>query len=277
MRDAPDLSVAGDNDSWILLDRQTEDGYPLVVLARTGNASVVDAVRNDFVTVVRAIADSDLVNDGRMPLHSDRLYPVEEGIAQALSAIGVGALHVASITGDGQRRMIYTHGEPLDFAPLLERFCPDGYALNAGLDEKQSLIDLITPTAIDVKLNGDMSVISHLEKNGDDGTVQRRTDFWFYGDTERLAELAEELGQSGFVFDRWLAEPDGVVLSRETSVDLEIFRNLTPMLVDAAEKHGVEYDGWETSVVRSGDDEVTPAVASKPISILTKIFGAKKN
>lgn len=278
MTGAPDRSVAGDNDSWILFDRLTEDGYPLVVLARTGNAIVEHALRNDLVTVVCATADIALVNDGGMPQHTDRLYPVEEGLTRELGAFDIGAFHVASVTGDGLRRMIFAHATPLDFAPVLELFQPEGYALSAAApDDRELLINLVRPSGLDRQLNGDLRVISNLQKNGDNGLVPRRTDFWFYGEPARLAFLVEELGPWGYAVDRWLEDPQGVVLFSETSVDFDTFREITPVLVGAAEKHGVEYDGWETFVVRPGIAEPAPATAPKPQSLLSKLFGAKKN
>jgi hypothetical protein len=276
--DAPDRSVAGDNDTWILFDRLTDDGYPLVVLARTGNAVVEHALRNQIVTVVSGAADVSLVNDRGMPQHTDRLYPVEEGLARELSAFDVGAFHVASVTGDGQRRMVFAHATALDFGPVLQLFHPEGYTLSVvTFDDREVLVDLVTPTSLDRQLNGDMGVISNLQKNGDDGLVPRRTDFWFYGELEHLASLVEELGPWGYVVDRWLEDPQGVVLFSETSVDFDTFRGITPVLVGAAEKHGVTYDGWETFVVRLGVAEVVPSTAPKPKSLLSKLFGAKKN
>ena len=37
MSEEIDQTVGGDHDTWILFNRETVDGYPLVVLARTGN------------------------------------------------------------------------------------------------------------------------------------------------------------------------------------------------------------------------------------------------
>jgi hypothetical protein len=136
---------------------------------------------------------------------------------------------------------------------------------------------LITPTTIEQQLNGDMSVITNLEQNGDYGRAPRKTDFWFYGATSQLGALVADLEPWGFSVDHWLEDPEGVVLTCQTSVDLTTFRELTPILVGMADRHGVTYDGWETFIVRADAPATQLPSQPKPQSMLSKLFGAKKN
>lgn len=277
MTEAPDQSVAGDNDHWMLFERLTSDGYPLIVLARTGNMLVENQLRDGNLTVVRCRADASIVNENGLPRHTDRIYPLEDILAQKLFAADVGVLHAASVSGDGERRMVYAHADPLNFAPMLEGLAVEDYALSVARPvNRVEIIDLITPTVIDVQLNGDRDVISNLEKHGDDCSVSRKTDFWFYGAKDGLQGLAADLEPWGYSVDHWLDETDGVVLTSDTSVEFGVFREITPVLVGTAEKHGVTYDGWETFVVGKGKSEVEPP-KPQSTSLLSKLFGAKKN
>ena len=272
-----DQSVAGDNDSWILFERLTSDGYPLVVLARTGNPLVETALQEGSVTAVHCRADAAIVNDIGMPQHTDRIYPVEDRLALELGAFDIGALHVASVSGDGERRMIYSHARPINFTPILDQLSVEGYALSAAsLTDRPALIELVTPTIIDRKLHGDQEVISNLQKHGDDGSTARKTDFWFYGEKDRLLGLIRALEPWGYSVDHWLDDSAGVVLTTETPVEFGIFREVTPVLVGMAERHGVEYDGWETPVVGAAAAQSEPP-KSQPKSLLSKLFRAKKN
>jgi hypothetical protein len=272
-----DQSVGGDADTWMLFDRLADDGQPFVILARTGNSVVEDALRDKLVTVVHCQADPTLVNEAGMPQHSDRLYAVEEGLAAELALLDFATFHVASVTGDGERRIVFAHAAPIEWDAILERFDIAGYSLAATIpSDRAKLIGLVTPTVVELQLNGDRSVISNLEKNGDTGLSSRKTDFWFYGPKDRLNPLAVELEAWGYGVDHWLDDPTGVVLTREMPVDFSTFLELTPILVRAAERHDVVYDGWETFVVRPVPDLVDP-VGDKPKSLLSKLFGAKKN
>jgi hypothetical protein len=275
MTDQTDLTVQGDTDKWILFDRQTVDGYPLVVLARTGNAVVERSIHQEIVTVVRCEADASIVNDRGMPGHTDRVYEVEDQIANQLEALDVTAFHIASVTGDGLRRLVYSHSSALDFEPIVRQFHVDGYSLSSGLaDDRAAIIALVSPTNVEQQLNGDLGVISNLEKHGDDGRAVRKTDFWFYGGRGALEAAAVELQPWGYSIDHWLSDPEGVVLTTDTAVDFETFRDITPVLVEVADRHALNYDGWETFVALPKPHEAEP---QKPKSLLSRLFGKKDN
>lgn len=261
----------------MLIERFTPDNYPLVVLARTGNPLIDGGWDSSITTVIHCVADPYLVNDRRMPQHTDRIYPIEEGIARELEAFNVGALHVASVTGDGERRIIYLHTSPLNFDPILTLFKAEGYELKASSSPNPTDIrELVIPTKLDHQLSGDLGVISNIGEHGDDGLVPRKTDFWFYGDIPSLRALAGDLEPWGFSVDHWLDEPVGVVLTCETKVDFETFKDLTPILVSQAERHDLDYDGWETFVIKPESEMIEQPKAPKQ-SLLSKLFGAKKN
>ena len=138
MSDQPDLTVDGESDKWIIFDRQTDAGYPLVVFSRANNPCVDKSLHESLITIVECQADISLVNDKQMPLHTDRLYDVEDGLARELAALGVGALHLGSVTGDGLRRIVFGHSSPVHLEPVLELFNVEGYSLCAKqiLDRK---------------------------------------------------------------------------------------------------------------------------------------------
>lgn len=276
MTSATDHSVAGDSASWMLFERATERDYPLVVLARHGNPVLEGALEDALITVVTCEADVALVNDLGMPQQTDRIYPLEDFLARELAAFDVGAMHAASITGDGERRMVYVHTAPLDFAPLLDACPVPGYTLTATAPkDRAALVALITPTALDHQLSGDMGVISTLAQNGDDGSQPRKTEFWFYGDRPALDAAAHELAVQGFAFSHETENGEGVVLAADITPEFTTFRRLTPMLLDVAARHGVTYDGWETFVWRP--EPLAPEPQQQRGSFLSRLFGGKKS
>jgi hypothetical protein len=272
-----DLSVAGEADRWMTFMRHTEDGYPLSIFVRMNNPRVQALAKSGIITGLRFDLAVELVRDNGLPADIAALQNLEERFLKELQLLEVGALHLASVTGDGGRSMYFVHDLEIDFQPLVDHYkVPDVQISASIISNRLGLLELVSPTAVEQQLNGDIGVISNLEKNGDDGTAARRTDFWFYGQRTHLEALAKELAPWGYVIDRWLDEPEGAVLFTETSVDFGTFQEVTPVLVGAAEKHGVTYDGWETFVVRPDAPEPT-AEKSKPKSLLSKLFGAKKN
>lgn len=242
--------ASADSDSWISFDRLASDGMPLVVLSKTGNSQADFLLINGRATAVICRTDPMNVDSSGMPQGTARLYDLEDKIAEEQTLLAARAIHIASVTGQGQRRIFIVHPNPLDLAPFLEASQVQGFKCDAAeVEDRQALIQLITPKSLDIQLNGDLSVIASLQQNGDDGLTPRKTDFWFYGQRATLDMLAVSLAAHGFFVDHWLTEPDGVVLSREMPTAWPEFQELTPIIIEAAEHAGVEYDGWETVVI----------------------------
>lgn len=245
-----DEPASKSSDSWIIFERVTSDGMPLVVLSRTSNSQIEMLLLNGRATVVICRTDPTNVNEFGMPQGTARLYDLEDKLAEEPTLLAARAIHVASVTGQGQRRIFVVHPDPLDLTPLLEASQVEGFSCDAAeVEDRQALIQLITPTRLDIQLDGDRSVIASLQRNGDDGHTPRKTDFWFYGQRGSLDVLVAGLAAHGFSVDHWISGPDGVVLSREMSTSWPVFQELTPIIFGTAEHAGVEYDGWETKVI----------------------------
>ncbi|WP_112308717.1 ribonuclease E inhibitor RraB [Pseudogemmobacter bohemicus] len=239
------------NDHWMTYDRATGDGQPLVVLTRTGNARAGALLENGQASVVICEADPQTVGERGMPIGTARLYALEDIFAGDPGFLATGALHIASVTGQGQRRIYLVHPGALELTPWLAGFQVQGFTCQATpVEDRPALIALITPTRVEAQLNGDQSVMASLQKHGDDGSATRNTDFWFYGERLALDLVAAGLAPHGFTVNDWTSDPPGVILSRDMPVTWPEFQWLTPILVGVEERTGTEYSGWETMVVR---------------------------
>ncbi|NVD43740.1 DUF695 domain-containing protein [Qipengyuania atrilutea] len=278
MRSTPDQSVTGNEDRWVLFNREFSDGSPIVVVGRAGNSLINERLATSHLTIVDCIAEDDLVNDWGMPQHTDRLYAIEDKLSEKLEALPGQAFHIASVTGNGARRIFFLHDEPVDFSTIISGLAAEGYRFaSSAAAYSEKLHNLIVPNAVDCQLDADRQVIASLSENGDDVDTPRKTDFWFFGNSTSLKGLAADLEPWGFNIDRWMTEESGAVLTCQTSVNLTSFQQLTPVLVAAAEKRQVVYDGWETVVVGSDGIVSESEQFQKPTSMFTKLFGAKKN
>lgn len=242
--------ASADDDAWMVFDRAASDGMPLVVVARAGTAPAHMRLLTGRATVVRCRADLANINARGLPQGTDGLYVLEDTLAVAPSFRAAGAVQIASVTGQGQRLMYFVHSDPLDVTPILDATPVQGFACAAGdVEDRKALVSFLTPRPIDIRLDGDRRVITVLHQNGDDGLVPRKTDFWFYGQRGSLNDLVADLAAHGFSVDQWLSGPVGVVLTRDMPVNFPEFYELTPVILDNAERAGVEYDGWRTMLV----------------------------
>jgi hypothetical protein len=270
--DSSPIDAAGDRDIWMLLSRQSEDGYPLVVRTRCNPEVTQFSEVNKVVAVICDVRD-DLVNDNGMPSCFEELIDIEDALVAAVAASGKIGYHTASVTGDG-RRVFYFAIEPtLPIAELTEEQVVRVGELSLMSDfEFDTYVDFITPTDLDRQLDGDRKVVQNLSEGGDDGQIPRTIEFWFYGERSALQSVADRLTPAGFQHVRWLDETDGVVLSLESAVGMDTFRDLTPLLVNTAAEFGVTYDGWETPVI----SPQAPPPQAKP-SLFGKLFGQRKH
>jgi hypothetical protein len=216
-----------------------------------GNASAQALLLNGRATALICRADHPAnVNDQGMPEGTQRLYPIEDKLDEEPALLAAGAIRFASVTGQGQRLMYILHHDPLDLSRLLGVIKVQGFSCDAlEVNDRPAMVRLLTPTPLEVQLNGDQEVIASLQKSGDDGHTTRKTDFWFYGQQRSLEKLSLDLKARRFSIDHWLNDPSGVVLSRKMPVNFVVFKELTPFIVETAQQSGVDYDGWETMVV----------------------------
>ena len=274
------MTIAGDTDRWMLMGRQSADGYPLVVRARVKNDFIVDFEKSNAVSAVICDLKPTLIQENRLPTPTglSNLHDLEDKAIVALSSLQSHCFHTASVTGDGRRVLYFAHAKGDEVAALISGIGSEIADVEVTSDfELTTYREFITPTPLDIQLDGDQQVIGALEENGNQADVPRKVDFWFYGEPLKLQLLAAKLEKLGFEVDHWLNNPGGVVLSRTMGTEISTFHELTPQLLELAEESGVEYDGWETFAATPGNASPHRVPPANPRSFLNKLFGAKKN
>lgn len=275
-----DMSTSGDDARWTLLERQTAEGLPLVVRSRVRDAEILEFEQSNEVSAIIVDLRPEIVRDDGLPRNLDELHRLEDDIVEKLDALPERCIHTASVTGDARRTMYIAHDASAPLQLLVDTFALDFGELQLFRDfELDVYQEFITPTALDKQLEGDQGVIAALESHGDVAEAPRKIDFWFYGERAALDRTLVDLGRLGLELDHWLDDPVGFVATSESPATMVHFRQLTPRLVELADKHGISYDGWETFIVKS-DEAVLPEVdeaEAKPKSFMQKLFGQKKN
>jgi len=269
-----DLSVAGDDDRWMLLERVSAENLSLIVRSRINPTVTSFAAAHGVVAVICDVLPQHVRDDG-FPSCLDDLHALEDTIIATIANSGVPAFHTASATGDGRRVLYVAADTDLDLAAILSTIPSDVALLSEFSDLDFDVYqDFVSPTKLDTQFNGDRGVMASLAEQGDDGAIPRKIDFWLYGERQGLDQAVKRLLGVGFAVDHWLEDPFGVVLTIESSADMTSFRDLTPLLLETAEEFGVVYDGWETFVV--GAEVSRPPTSAKP-SLWGRLLGQKKN
>lgn len=259
----------------MLLQRVSESGQPIVVRTRI-NPDIYEFARSNRISALICDVEPKLVSEQGMPLCMDALYDLEDRLVGLIKESPKRAYHTASATGDGRRTIYIAHSADLDIGDVAGSAPCDVATIWATDDfAVETYEEFISPTPLDVQIDGDHSVISSLQKQGDDGVAPRKIDFWFYGDRPSLEDLASRLSDEGMFIDHWLdGDRVGLVMSKTAPASHDHFSALTPAILEASQATGVEYDGWETLVLADLSAEPSP---SQPTSLLRRLFGKGKD
>ena len=95
-------------------------------------------------------------------------------------------------------------------------------------------------------------------EQGEDLTDERHVIHYMYGGNWRAMGAA--LGELGYQV-RPTVDEDGLVAERREVTDVEWARRAMHQMCELAGQYGVEYDGWEASMVRQ--KQVAPAPAKR--------------
>lgn len=232
-----DMSTAGENDRWMFIERQASDGSALLVRTRVDNQEVADFAKANKVTaIICEILPAFIRADG-MPTCLDKLHALEDEIVDAIARGGGTAFHTASVTGDGRRVLYLAHSRSLQIKDAVAKIVSDVCEIQVFDELKfETYSDFVTPTVIDMKLDGDRQVLTALEGHGDLADAPRAIEFFFYGERGNLEEFLAEAHERGFALDHWIEEPSGVMVTRTMSAEFSDFRELTPYLVETADR-----------------------------------------
>ncbi|MBY6038063.1 DUF695 domain-containing protein [Fictibacillus nanhaiensis] len=99
-------------------------------------------------------------------------------------------------------------------------------------------------------------LVEILENEKDDLEVPRKIEHWVEFETlEDLKLFERDIQQEGFITEGYEQEKneDGtysITISREDGVDYHLIDSVTDTVIEMAQKHNGEYDGWESPVIQ---------------------------
>lgn len=250
MINSPDMTTAGDADKWIVLRRETQAGMPIIIRVRP-NRDIRDYARSNRITAVNCEVEPGLVNEHGMPTCMDALYAFEDRIVALAGDSCELVFHLASATGDGRRTIILAHSSLFDTSEIAANaVCDEARVSVRPIADNDAFEEVFYPTEFDLQMDADRAVLAEINEQGDDGSAERKIEFWFYGLPGGLQELSDMLAPSGFCFERWTDENrSGLVLALMTPATQAHFAALNEVIIQATEGTGVTYDGWETPVI----------------------------
>lgn len=141
-----ELSNSGDSADWTVFPHQTQDGRPIIVRSRLGEAGVREYAEANFMARVRCVLPRAQVTDDGMPQSTRSMDDWEDKV---LAEIGEGRTYlVAVVTGAGVRDLFFAAAEDEEFVSAVSNVEGDfDFELQLARVEgpREGLLNSLTP------------------------------------------------------------------------------------------------------------------------------------
>jgi uncharacterized protein (TIGR01619 family) len=193
----------------------------------------------------------------------DRLSAIEDRLQEFLSNKHK-TLYAGRLTTNGYRNYYFYLGDPILHDKTISEALvayPD-YSYDFGMNEDENwktYFEFLYPDPRQYQSIQNRKVVDNLEKGGDPLTKARPVDHWIYFKTENdrntFLSKIKDLNFS-IVDQRKINSRDGhpysLQISRIDLVDYNSVDDYTLLLWELATESDGDYDGWETSIEKSG-------------------------
>ena len=186
----------------------------------------------------------------------DALLTIEDELIEALK-LGLGAVYAGRVTTDGRREFFFYAAAA---SGLQGAAAVPGYRTEAWVQadpQWKHYFDVLYPRGAMLRSIADKAVVETLAARGDRPQVARPiTHYAYFANATQRAAFTGSIEHAGFSVHRLTdtgrsadARPFGVVYTLTQGASLAAVSETTGLLMQLAEKHGGEYDGWECPVM----------------------------
>ena len=246
--------MVSEQEEWDFYPCRVDDG-PASISLNLSLIHQLDELPEDTLYAVRVAMVAPAAHGMGGEDEAEVMYPVEDQLSDAARAQGLR--FIGRLRNNGGWQLTFMG------APKLE---PELHALAqaalAAAGREFSLVSdhdpewkyytgFLYPDPERMRWIQDRRVVDVLQQHGDPLTVERRVDHWAYFPDERArSAFLAAVAAHGFEPQVPASTDENFAahVHRVDSVALDDIHEVTTLLEELAEKHGGEYDGWETSV-----------------------------
>jgi len=114
------LTIAGEEDDWVMFSRTPQGGQPVFIRSRTGSPHVREfAVVNFFARLRCTLLPEDVAETG-LPKSTEALDAFEDALIATLTAANAQTYLVGVVTGQGVRDFFFTAKEGSELSAALK-------------------------------------------------------------------------------------------------------------------------------------------------------------
>ena len=252
-----------DSERWICFLR-FESGPPATVVMDLGARDGI--ALSEYPECLLAEIELGHVDQHGFPSGEEleRHRDLEDTLIQRL-AHAASARFAGTVTGQGRRVHCWYCADAAQAQAAaeetLQQFPEAKVHLRQEADPEWEHYRQMLPTAAEYRVYLDDRVLHQLREMGDSLQVPRNVDHWLYfPDQESREQFVQRVEQHGFQVktqrdDAEHVLPFELVVHHTIPMEAATVHQATLRLLTLAEKHGGQYDGWETSIEKAEDQE----------------------
>ncbi len=237
------------------------EGHPASIQFNAGISMDLEQNKSIYPTVAFVKATLKEPNEKGLLGESEEpeiLY-MEDKLEAAMLKFRIGkyvgrVITQGSVTFIFYLQFTYNWQDFLEYA--LDEF--EGYEIESGYQDDSEwnyYQNLLFPTAKEWQIIQNHKVCDSLKANGDTLHQKRAIEHRiFFSDIDQKDAFIKEVEEEGFVHMEDISHEegfDGVKIYRKDRPFYYDIDEITLYLIDTADKYGAQYDGWETSLVKS--------------------------
>jgi uncharacterized protein (TIGR01619 family) len=173
-------------------------------------------------------------------------------------------IQVGRLTTNGTREFFYyakkeKHVKIID-QHALAIFENNGYETEiSNIEEEEPwsfYYEFLYPNEYHFQHMSNRELVELLENEKDDLEEPRKIEHWIEFETmDDLKAFGRDIQKEGFIIENFEQQKnkDGtysITISREDGVDYHLIDSVTDTIIETAQKHNGEYDGWESPVIQ---------------------------
>lgn len=239
------------------------DDLPATILVNLGAAEVEP--KPPHLTWLRISYEVNREDGFPDEAQREALDEIEEALDAAMEELGFVVHFVGRLTHQGLRAFYFYSDNPLGVESALGGamvpFGSDPHEIGQRDEEDwETYFGLLYPSPRDMQLISNQQLLGVLAEHGDDHELPREVEHFAYFPTEVAGhEFAGRAAAEGFTLGehRPPEEPGaewGVRVTRVDPVDYFSIGDATLLLFELAEECGGSYDGWETVIMKAGEN-----------------------
>jgi regulator of RNase E activity RraB len=240
-----------DNDSWQFYSTSNEDDIVMLIAFDTTYLEEKTRPKFEFeFEIAFKIPTNFMLNNMVTPNGNNALYKAEDKLISHIESFNIDCKNVARNTHGTKRGFVFEANNETLFRKCFESFKlkENDFEVELSTYNPWDLYKYFLPNEYDWQQINSLKILRLLEENGSNLNKEHFIEHALIGDALKIKELKEKLIIEGYEIINH--NEDWLEVGKWSMPDLNEITSQSYFLMDIAKDNGVNYDGWQTAILK---------------------------